>query len=74
MHRLPNRAAAPEIQKPVYSPQQMIRGHLLFEIKAVEEPFLVACLLAHHPDVPSSFLLSLGHRSGPTVHGSFPTQ
>jgi hypothetical protein len=41
-----------QIQKRVYPPQQMIRGHVLFEVKAVEEPFLIACLLAHHPEVP----------------------
>jgi hypothetical protein len=63
-----------QIQKPVYSPQQMIRGHMLFEIKAVEEPLLVACLLAHHADVLPSFLLPLGHRPRPSVQKSFSTQ
>ena len=63
-----------QIQKRVYSPQQMIRGHVLFQVKAVEEPFLIACLLAHHSDVPPSFLLSLGHRARPSVQQSFSTE
>src|ERR1700681_2762362 len=52
----------------------MSRGYVLFEVKAVEEPFLVACLLAHHPDVPPSFLLPMGHRPWRSVQKSFSTE
>jgi hypothetical protein len=41
-----------QIQKLVYASKQMISGYVCFEIKGVEEPILVACLLIHHPDVP----------------------
>src|SRR6476620_8306051 len=51
----------------------MIRGHMLFEVKAVEEPLLVACLLAHHADVSPSFLLRLGPWQTSNVQ-SFSTQ
>src|SRR6476659_8590195 len=51
----------------------MIRGHMLFEVKAVEEPLLVACLLAHHADVSPSFLLRLGPWPTSNVQ-SFSTQ
>src|SRR5881392_2069761 len=47
---------------------------MLFKIKAVEEPFLIACLLAHHADVPSSFLLPLGQRPRHSVQESFSTE
>jgi hypothetical protein len=67
-------AQGAQIQKLVYASKQMISGYVCFKIEGVEEPILVACLLTHHPDVPSSFFLSLGHRSGTTVHGSFSTQ
>jgi hypothetical protein len=63
-----------QIQKLVYASKQMISGYVCFEIKGVEEPILVACLLIHHPDVPPSLSLPLGHRPSPTVQRSFSTQ
>ena len=63
-----------QIQELIDTSEEMINRYVCFKIEGVEQPILVACLLTHHPDVPSSLFLLLGHRPSSTVQRSFSTQ